>query len=83
MLPPRILNVMLVPSDESLILDSHLWWPETSLLGTPNSDNARVHTAQVLSGAHLNESVVMMAVLVGVSSGFINSQVICVDDTDS
>jgi hypothetical protein len=27
--------------------------------------------------------VVMMAVLVGVSSGFVNSQVICVDDTDS
>jgi hypothetical protein len=24
-----------------------------------------------------------MAVLVGVSSGFVNSQVICVDDTDS
>jgi hypothetical protein len=82
-LPPRILNALLVPSDEALVLSSHLWWPETSLLGSPNSDNAEVHTAQVLSGAHLNESVVMMAVLVGVSSGFVNSQVICVDDTDS
>ena len=82
-LPPRILNALLVPSDEALVLSSHRWWPETSLLGSPNSDNAEVHTAQVLSGAHLNESVVMMAVLVGVSSGFVNSQVICVDDADS
>jgi hypothetical protein len=82
-LPPRILNALLVPSDEALVLSSHLWWPETSLLGSPISDNAEVHKAQVLSGAHLNESVVMMAVLVGVSSGFVNSQVICVDDTDS
>ena len=82
-LPPRILNALLVPSDEALVLSSHLWWPETSLLGSLISDNAEVHTAQVLSGAHLNESVVMMAVLVGVSSGFVNSQVICVDDSDS
>jgi hypothetical protein len=74
------LRSLLVPSDESLKLKNQLWWPRTSLLSLPSTHHAEVHSSDVLALEKLNDSVVMLAVLVGVSEAFINSDVTCVED---
>jgi hypothetical protein len=79
-LPPFILRGLLVPGDESLKLKNHLWWPQTSLISSPSSDHATIHASNVLALERLNDSVVMIAVLVGLSEAFINSDVTCVED---
>jgi hypothetical protein len=79
-LPPFLLRSLLVPSDESLKLKNQLWWPRTSLLSLPPTNHAEVHSSDVLALEKLNDSVVMLAVLVGVSEAFINSDVTCVED---
>jgi hypothetical protein len=79
-LPPFLLRSLLVPSDESLKLKNQLWWPQTSLLSLPPTNHAEVHSSEVLALEKLNDSVVMLAVLVGLSEAFVNSDVTCVED---
>jgi hypothetical protein len=81
-LPPFILRGLMVPGDESLKLKNHLWWPQTSLVSIPSSNHATIHASNVLALERLNDSVVMIAVLVGLSDAFINSDVTCVEDLD-
>jgi len=79
-LPPFLLKTLLVPSDDSLKMANQLWWPQTSLLSFPATSHAQIHPSDVLALEKLNDSVVMMAILVGLSDSFINSDVTCVMD---
>jgi hypothetical protein len=81
-LPPFILKRLLVPGDDSLKLKNHLWWPQTSLVSIPSTNHATIHASNVLALEKLNDSVVMMSVLVGLSDAFINTDVTCVEDLE-
>lgn len=82
-LPPFLLKRLLVPGDDSLKLKNHLWWPQTSLVSIPSTNHATIHASNVLALEKLNDSVVMLSVLVGLSDAFINTDVTCVEDLEA
>lgn len=79
-LPPRILSRLHVAADEATAMSSHLWWPESEIIGTPSTTFVQAHGGSALAADRLNDSVVLLAVLVDVSRGFPNSDVLLVKD---
>jgi hypothetical protein len=63
-------------------MTSHLWWPDTSILNRPQTPVDHLHKSDVVSLDKLNDSVVLVAVLVEVSEAFRGTEVNVVEDLD-
>lgn len=79
-LPPRLLTKLHVAGDEATVMTSHLWWPESEIIGAPSTTFVETHKGSALAAERLNDSVVLLAVLVDVSKGFPNANVSLVRD---
>jgi hypothetical protein len=82
-LPPRLINALSSSGDSSTQMSSHLWWPDTSILNTSTFSVDQVHKSEVVTLEKLNDSVVLMAVLVELSEAFTGSVVNVVENLDS
>lgn len=82
-LPPRLINVLSSGGQTSTQMSSHLWWPNTSILNSPSFSVDKAHKSEVVTLEKLNDSVVLMAVLVELSEAFAGSLVNIVDNLDS
>lgn len=74
-LPPRVLSTLQVAGADATTMKSHLWWPESSIVAKPPVGVAEVHSGPAISPEQLNDSVVLLAILVDVSQPFANSDV--------
>jgi hypothetical protein len=81
-LPPRLVNVLASAGDSATQMTSHLWWPDTSILNRPQTPVDHLHKSDVVSLDKLNDSVVLVAVLVEVSEAFRGTEVNVVEDLD-
>jgi hypothetical protein len=82
-LPPRLINALSSSGDSSTQMSSHLWWPDTSILNTPSFSVDHVQKSEVVTLDKLNDSVVLMAILVELSEAFTGSVVNIVENLDS
>lgn len=82
-IPPRMLTTRNVPGDPVLLMDSHLWWPQTALLELPQTEHVGVHSSKILHLQKLDDTVVMVAVLTELSQPFLNTDVAGVVDVVS
>ena len=82
-LPPRLINALSSSGDSSTQMSSHLWWPDTSILNTPSFSVDHVQKSEVVTLDKLNDSVVLMAILVELSEAFTGSVVNVVENLDS
>ena len=81
-LPPRLVNVLASGGDASTQMTSHLWWPDTSILNRPQFPVDHLHKSDVVTLDKLNDSVVLVSVLVEISEAFKGSEVNVVDNLD-
>lgn len=79
-IPPRVLSALRVASDEQVNMTSHLWWPDVEIISKPKTDFVEWHRGVAMSTDRMNDSVVLMAVLVDVSGEFLNTEVRLVSD---
>jgi hypothetical protein len=82
-LPPRLVSILASGGDDSTKMSSHLWWPDTSILNRPEFPVDHLHKSNVVTLDKLNDSVVLVAVLVEFSEAFRGNQVNIVEDIDS
>lgn len=82
-LPPRLVNVLASAGDSATQMTSHLWWPDTSILNRPQFPVDHLHKSDVISLDKLNDSVVLVAVLVEVSEAFRGTEVNVVENLDT
>lgn len=82
-LPPRLVNVLASAGDSSTQMTSHLWWPNTSILNRPQFPVDHLHKSDVVSLDKLNDSVVLVAVLVEISEAFKGTEVNVVENLDT
>jgi hypothetical protein len=83
LLPPRLFSRLHVASDEAIVMSSHLWWPESEIIAAPISTFVETHKGSTLVAERLNDSVVLLAVLVDISKGFSSSNVSLIHDSPS
>jgi hypothetical protein len=57
------------------LMTPHLWWPKTSILNEPKAGIHQLYESNVLSGRDLNDSVMLMAIMVEVSTEWKNTDV--------
>jgi hypothetical protein len=57
------------------LMTPHLWWPKTSILNEPQAGKHQLYESNILSGRDLNDSVMLMAIMVEVSTEWKNSDV--------
>lgn len=81
-LPPRLVNVLASAGDSSTQMTSHLWWPDTTILHRPQFPVDHLHKSEVVSLDKLNDSVVLVAVLVEISEAFKGTEVNVVENLD-
>ena len=82
-LPPRLVNILASGGDASTQMKSHLWWPDTSILNRPQFPVDHLHKSDVVTLDKLNDSVVLVAVLVEISEAFRGTDVNVVEDLDT
>ena len=81
-LPPRLVNILASGGDASTQMTSHLWWPDTSILNRPQFPVDHLHKSDVVTLDKLNDSVVLVSVLVEISEAFRGTEVNVVEDLD-
>ena len=81
-LPPRLVNILASGGDASTQMTSHLWWPDTSILNRPQFPVDHLHKSEVVTLDKLNDSVVLVSVLVEISEAFKGTDVNVVEDLD-
>ena len=74
-LPPRLLSTLYVASDDATRMNSHLWWPDAEIIARPECEFVERHSGVAMSTERMNDSVVLMAVLVDISRDFRNTDV--------
>ena len=57
------------------LMTTHLWWPKTSILKKPQVDVSNLHESTGMVGGELNDSVLLMAVMVEVSDQYRDDEV--------
>jgi hypothetical protein len=82
-LPPRLVSILASGGDSSTQMTSHLWWPDTSILDRPQFPVDHLHKSDVVTLDKLNDSVVLVSVLVEISEAFRGTDVNVVEDLDS
>ena len=82
-LPPRLVSVLASAGDASTRMTSHLWWPDTSILNRPQFPVDHHHKGDVITLDKLNDSVVLVAVLVEISESFRGNEVTVVENIET
>jgi len=79
-LPPGLLSTLLVANDEAMRMRSRLWWPDAEIIARPECEFVERHIGVPMSSERMNDSLVLMAVLVDVSGAFRNAEVRMIED---
>ena len=72
-LPSKLVNKLFSAGDG--LMTTHLWWPKTSILKKPKVDVSNLHESTGMVGSELNDSVLLMAVMVEVSDQYRDDEV--------
>jgi uncharacterized membrane protein YozB (DUF420 family) len=72
-LPSELVNKLFSAGDG--LMTTHLWWPKTSILKRPQVEVANLHESTGMIGSELNDSVLLMAVMVEVSDQYRDDEV--------
>ena len=72
-LPSKLVNKLFSAGDG--LMTTHLWWPKTSILKKPQVDVSNLHESTGMVGSELNDSVLLMAVMVEVSDQYRDDEV--------
>ena len=72
-LPPKLVSKLFSAGDG--LMTSCLWWPKTTILKKPKVEVNNLYESTAMSGSKLNDSVLLMAVMVEVSEPYRDDEV--------